>query len=91
MINGISPPGTPATPPIKSGAVTRGAPVGDAKAVLRDEAAAPSPAADLAAAGPPVDSAKVAAIRAGIADGSYKVDPEAIAAAMIALDLPPAP
>lgn len=35
----------------------------------------------------PVDGAKVAALKAAIADGSYKVDPDAIAARMIALDL----
>ena len=44
-------------------------------------------ARDLAAA-PPVDTAKIAAIRAQLADGSYTVDPGRIADAMIALDLP---
>ena len=44
--------------------------------------------ADLASAGPPVDSEKVAAIRAAIAEGRYPVDPELIAERMIALDLP---
>lgn len=43
----------------------------------------------LAAEGPPVDSAKVAQVRAAIAEGSYPVDPERIAERMIALDLPP--
>ena len=44
--------------------------------------------ADLAAAGPPVDSAKVAAIRAAILEGRYPVDPVKIAERMIAIDLP---
>ncbi len=47
-----------------------------------------SPAAVLARYGVPIDSAKVAAIRAQMQAGSYRVDPEAIAARMIATDLP---
>jgi negative regulator of flagellin synthesis FlgM len=43
----------------------------------------------LAAEGPPVDDAKVARIRAAIAEGRYPVDAERIAERMIALDLPP--
>jgi negative regulator of flagellin synthesis FlgM len=42
-----------------------------------------SPAADMAAQGAPVDSAKVAAIKAAIAEGRYPVDPAKIADAMI--------
>jgi negative regulator of flagellin synthesis FlgM len=42
---------------------------------------------ELVASGPPVDSAKVAAIRAAIAEGRYPVDPDKIAERMIALDL----
>jgi negative regulator of flagellin synthesis FlgM len=44
--------------------------------------------ADLVASGPPVDSDKVARIRAAIAAGNYPVDANRIAEAMIALDLP---
>ena len=44
---------------------------------------------ELVAGGPPVDSAKVAAIRAAIAEGRYPVDPEKIAERMLALDFPP--
>jgi negative regulator of flagellin synthesis FlgM len=44
---------------------------------------------ELVAEGPPVDSARVAAIRAAIAEGRYPVDPEKIAERMIALDFPP--
>lgn len=56
--------------------------------LVRDKVASPtSPAAEMAAKGAPVDSDKVAAIRAAIAEGRYPVDPEKIAERMIALDL----
>lgn len=38
------------------------------------------------AASPPVDSARVGALRQAIAAGSYKPDPQAIAAAMMRLE-----
>lgn len=44
--------------------------------------------ADLVSAGPPVDTDKVARVRAAIASGAYAVDPDKIAEAMIAHDLP---
>ena len=47
-----------------------------------------SAVADLVAAGPPVDSDKVAAIRAAILAGNYPVDPAKIAERMIEIDLP---
>lgn len=50
--------------------------------------AAPSLVAALAEAGPPVNSEKIAAIRQAIAAGQYPLDAKAIAAKMIALDLP---
>lgn len=50
--------------------------------------ASPSTAALLAGEHAPVDGAKVAALRAAIADGSYRIDPRALAEKMIALDLP---
>jgi len=42
----------------------------------------------LVSGGAPVDGAKVAAIRAAIAQGRYPVDADKIAERMIALDLP---
>lgn len=45
----------------------------------------------LAAVGPPVDVAKVAAIREAIANGQYPVDPLKIAQRMVELDLPVQP
>jgi negative regulator of flagellin synthesis FlgM len=38
------------------------------------------------AAKPPVDAAKVAELRAAVQSGRYRIDPEAIAARMIAFD-----
>ncbi|MDQ8757179.1 flagellar biosynthesis anti-sigma factor FlgM [Sphingosinicella sp. LHD-64] len=43
---------------------------------------------ELVSGGAPVDSAKVSAIRAAIAEGRYPVDADRIAERMIALDLP---
>lgn len=41
------------------------------------------------AASPPVDTAKVAALRAAIVNGAYRADPAAIAERMIALETVP--
>lgn len=41
----------------------------------------------LVAEGPPVETDRVAALRAAIRGGTYKADPDAIAAKMIATDL----
>jgi negative regulator of flagellin synthesis FlgM len=45
-------------------------------------------ASEIASQGAPIDSAKVASIRDQIANGTYKIDPQAIAARMIETDLP---
>ena len=47
-----------------------------------------SPASRMAAEGSPVDSLKVAEIKAAIASGNYPVDPAKIAEKMMDLDLP---
>ena len=44
--------------------------------------------ADLVWAGPPVEGGKVEAIRAAIAEGRYRIDPQRIAERMIETDLP---
>ncbi|HWI87258.1 MAG TPA: flagellar biosynthesis anti-sigma factor FlgM [Sphingomonas sp.] len=49
-----------------------------------------TPAHELAEQGAPIDTGKVASIREAIANGTYRVDAKAIAARMIALDLPKA-
>jgi negative regulator of flagellin synthesis FlgM len=40
------------------------------------------------AASPPVDSARVAALKAAINSGNYPINPDAIAAKMVELDVP---
>lgn len=47
-----------------------------------------TPAARFAKLGPPIDVTRVGEIRAAIANGSYTVDADRLAAAMLALDLP---
>lgn len=47
----------------------------------------PLAAAARDAAAAPIDQARVAQLRAAIADGSYAVDPEKIASKMVELDL----
>jgi negative regulator of flagellin synthesis FlgM len=88
MINGIQHPIFPEPRQLKPSGVTIGEPMAKAKAVSAKSGTTPSPAADLAAAGPPVDAGKIAAIRSAIADGSYRVNAEAIAGRMVDLDLP---
>lgn len=39
--------------------------------------------ADLASSGPPVDYVKIAQVRRAIADGSYKIDADALAKAIV--------
>lgn len=86
MINGIQNPIAPPLRQLKPSGVIIGEPM--AKVAPVEAKAAPNPAADLAAAGPPVDAGKVATIRAAIADGSYRIDANAIAGRMVDLDLP---
>ncbi len=50
--------------------------------------ASSTPAARFAKLGPPIDVNRVNEIRAAIANGSYTVDADRLAAAMLALDLP---
>ncbi len=88
MIDGIGNTGAGRLTLVRGGAAERGAELGKAgESRLRSEAPA-SPVAAMAAQGAPVDGAKVAAIRAAIAEGRYPVDPARIAAAMIEVDLP---
>ena len=90
MINGIGPTGTGRVDAPRSDSVQRGAPAARVALARGDAApAAPlNPVAELAASGPPIDTDKVAAIRAAIAEGRYPIDPQAIARKMIELDLP---
>jgi negative regulator of flagellin synthesis FlgM len=70
-----------------AGEGSRVAAVGD-KAARARSAAVESAVFELVSAGAPVDAAKVASVRAAIAEGRYAVDPPTIAAKMVALDLP---
>ena len=62
-------------------AVTESRTAGDQTAIRQSDAAT------IASEGAPIDQAKVADIRAAIAEGSYIVDPQKLAQKMIALDL----
>ncbi|HEX7853615.1 MAG TPA: flagellar biosynthesis anti-sigma factor FlgM [Sphingobium sp.] len=53
-----------------------------------ESAAMTSPAARLAQDGPPIDTDKIARIKAAISSGNYPVDADAIADRMVELDLP---
>ena len=57
-------------------------------AMAAPERRAPFAAALIDPGAPPVDLDRVAALRAAMADGSYTIDPDRIAAAMIAQDHP---
>lgn len=89
MVDGIGRTGTGridaqrAAPGKAAAAAPAGVPANDVR-----PAGVGSAIADLVSSGPPVDSDKVAQIRAAIAAGGYPVDPARIAAAMIDLDLP---
>lgn len=74
----------------KVSGVARTAAVKASGTVKAEAMQAPAPAAELAAAGPPVDASKVERIKAGIADGSYTSDAKSIAHHMVDRDLPPA-
>jgi negative regulator of flagellin synthesis FlgM len=93
MINGIGPTGPGRVDAPRSDSVQRGAATAKVVPIKGDtvEGTSLSPAADLAASGPPIDAEKVAAIRAAIAEGRYPIDPKAIAEKMIELDLPAKP
>ena len=87
MIDGV---GKNGPGPIELGRAEKGAaPAPVANSGIRSgEAPVESAVFGLASGGAPVDGAKVAAIRAAIAEGRYPLDPNKIAERMIALDLP---
>ena len=88
MINGVGSASPTRIGQVKDDKVTAPAPV---SAVSRSsDGVATSLVAALAEAGPPINDAKIQAIRQAIAAGQYPLDAKAIAAKMIALDLPKA-
>ena len=90
MIDGIGKAGLGRLELVRSSVDRAGAAAKAGDASVGRNVARPSSAASaMAAAGAPVDSGKIAAIRAAIAEGRYPVDPEKIARSMIELDLMP--
>ncbi len=88
MIDGIGKSGAGRLALVRGGAAERSVEIGKVgEGVSRAEGSA-TPVAAMAAQGAPMDTAKVAAIRAAIAEGRYPVDPDRIAAAMVEIDLP---
>lgn len=88
MIDGVGKAGAGRLELVRS-SVERGASVEKSgNPAARREVSGPWSLAAEMASGAPIDSAKVAAVRAAIAEGRYPVDPEKIAARMIELDLP---
>ena len=88
MIDGIGKAGAGRLALVRGGAADRSAEIGKPGEAAARTGAPASPVAAMAAEGAPIDSSKVAAIRAAIAEGRYPVDPARIAAAMIEVDLP---
>lgn len=91
MIKGIGPVdiGRPASEAMRGAGDAK--PVDRAPAPRANESAAAAPSlqvTQMIAEGPPVAADRVAALKAAIANGSYKVDADAIADRMIANDFP---
>ncbi len=89
MINSIGPTGTGQVDGVRSAGVQKTAPVEQPRLRPEISETAPNPAAELASAGPPVDTDKVARVRAAIANGSYNLDIQAIANRMVDIDILP--
>jgi negative regulator of flagellin synthesis FlgM len=87
MIDGVGKAGAGRLSLVRGGA-ERSAALSKVSDAVSNRPAPTSALAELAAAGAPVDSAKVAAIRTAIAEGRYPVDPDKLAASMLAIDLP---
>ncbi|MFZ5704669.1 MAG: flagellar biosynthesis anti-sigma factor FlgM [Pseudomonadota bacterium] len=88
MINGVGPASPTRIGQVKDDKVTSVSPTQPTAPVASTPDTAPSLVKALAEAGPPVNSEKIEAIRQAIAAGQYPIDAKAIAAKMIALDLP---
>lgn len=91
MIKGIGPVdiGRPANEAMRGAGDAKPVDRAGAPRVTEHTAAAPSlQVTQIAAEGPPVALDRVAALKAAIANGSYKVDADAIASHMIQNDFP---
>lgn len=88
MINAVGPTGIARAIELRSESVGKSEPATKVDQTgAQTTTSVTTPAAELAAQGAPIDTAKVEAIRAAIANGTYKIDAKAIADRMIALDL----
>lgn len=90
MINGVGSTGPTRIGQVKDGKVEATAPAEAVTTTNNETTMTPSLVTALAQAGPPINSDKIKAIRQAIATGQYPLDVKAIAAKMIALDLPKA-
>ena len=90
MINGVGPASPTRIGQVKDDKVGATVPAGSVGSPTEPSNLAPSLVTALAEAGPPVNNEKIKAIRQAIASGQYPLDVKAIAAKMIALDLPKA-
>lgn len=90
MINGVGSASPTRIGQVKDDKVAASAPVDAISGSTSSHATTPSLVAALAEAGPPINDEKIKAIREAIASGQYPIDAKAIAAKMIALDLPKA-
>ncbi len=89
MINAVGPTGIARAIELRSDKVGKSEPVTPTDpAGAQASNQVTTAAAALTAQGAPIDMAKVAAIRAAIANGAYKIDVTAIAERMVAMDLP---
>jgi negative regulator of flagellin synthesis FlgM len=90
MINSISSGGSGRIGPTRL-AVERGQPASKGSNDQQRTAtgAAANTASEVAALGPPIDAAKIAAVKAAIAEGRYPLDPAKIADRMVALGFRP--
>ncbi|MBP8232212.1 flagellar biosynthesis anti-sigma factor FlgM [Rhizorhabdus sp.] len=88
MINGVGPASPTRIGQVKDDKVASVSPTQPTAPVASTPDMAPSLVKALAEAGPPINSEKIEAIRQAIAAGQYPIDAKAIAAKMIALDLP---
>jgi negative regulator of flagellin synthesis FlgM len=75
---------------LREGGKTRASSTITGSSTMSTSETSASPAARMASQGAPVNSDRIAAIKAAIASGNYPVDPARIADRMFALDLPAA-
>lgn len=90
MINGVGPTGSTriGQTKLETDKVSAVSSTGSVEKVETENTQPSTLVAALAEAGPPIDSDKIAAIQAAIAQGRYPLDVKAIAQRMLALDLP---